>query len=168
MARTPPPPAGTVQAAHPPAALMRHVVNPVMRTLLRSPLARWTGPLVLLDVVGRRSGRRLRIPVVGHWVDGVLHVSTDGRWTANFQGGAGLHVVQRGRRWAARGVLLEDPQETVAVLRAALGTSSPRSMGLGGVPAGHEITDEEWLRLRRVVRITADDTDVPGRSAPAS
>jgi hypothetical protein len=160
--------AGTVQAAHPPEALMRHLVNPVMRTLLRSPLARWTGPLVLLEVVGRRSGRRLRIPVVGHWVDGVLHVSTDGRWTANFQGGATLHVVQHGRRWAARGVLLEDPQATVAALRAAMGTSSPRSMGLGGVPAGHEITAEEWLRLRRVVRITAEGSEAPGRSAPAS
>jgi hypothetical protein len=160
--------AGTVQAAHPPEALMRHLVNPVMRTLLRSPLARWTGPLVLLEVVGRRSGRRLRIPVVGHWVDGVLHVSTDGRWTANFQGGATLHVVQHGHRWAARGVLLEDPQATVAALRAAMGTSSPRSMGLGGVPAGHEITAEEWLRLRRVVRITAEGSEAPGRSAPAS
>jgi hypothetical protein len=160
--------AGTVQAAHPPEALMRHLVNPVMRTLLRSPLARWTGPLVLLEVVGRRSGRRLRIPVVGHWVDGVLHVSTDGRWTANFQGGATLHVVQHGHRWAGRAILLEDPQETVAALRAALGTSSPRSMGLGGVPAGHEITAEEWLRLRRVVRITAEDSEPPERSAPAS
>jgi hypothetical protein len=151
--------ADTVQAAHPPEALMRHVVNPVMRTLLRSPLARWTGPLVLLEVTGRRTGRRLRIPVMGHWVDGVLHVSTDGRWTANFRGGAGLTVIQHGKRWAGRGLLLEDPQETVAALRAALGTSSPRSMGLGGVPPGHEITDEEWLRLRRVVRITADVAD---------
>jgi hypothetical protein len=152
----------TVQAAHPPDALMRHVVNPVMRTLLRSPLARWTGPLVLLEVTGRRTGRQLRIPVVGHWLDGVLHVSTDGRWTANFQGGAGLSVVQHGKRWAGRGLLLEDPQETVAALRAALGTSSPRSMGLSGVPAGHAITDAEWLRLRRVVRITADGAPVSG------
>lgn len=159
----------TVRSEHPPEALMRHVVNPVMRTLLRSPLARWTGPLVLLEVTGRRSGRHLRIPVVGHWVDDVLHVSTDGGWTANFQGGAGLHVVQHGRRWAGRGILLEDPQETVAVLRAALGSSSPRSMGLGGIPAGHELTDDEWLRLRRVVRITADiAAEVPERAAPAS
>jgi hypothetical protein len=145
-----------VRSEHPPEALMRHVVNPVMRRLLRSPLARWTGPLVLLEVTGRRTGRQFRIPVIGHWVDGVLHVSTDARWTANFEGGAGLSVVQHGKRWAGRGLLLDDPQETVAVLRAALGTSSPRSMGLGGVPAGHEITDEEWLRLRRVVRITAE------------
>jgi hypothetical protein len=159
---------GAVQAAHPPEALMRRVVNPVMRILLRSPLARWTGSLVLLEITGRRTGRKLRIPVMGHWVGGVLHVSTDGRWTANLQGGAGLHVVQHGRRWAGRGILLEDPQETVAVLRAALGTSSPRSMGLGGVPAGHEITAEEWLRVRRVVRITADGSEAPGRSAPAS
>jgi hypothetical protein len=148
----------TVQAAHPPEALMRHVVNPVMRTVLRSPLARWTGPLVLLEVTGRRSGRRLRIPVVGHWLDGILHVSTDGRWTANLQGGAALSVVQHGHRWAGRGILLEDPQATVAALRAAVGTSGPRAMGLRGIPAGHELTDDEWLRLRRVVRITADPT----------
>jgi hypothetical protein len=157
-----------VQAAHPPEALMRHVVNPVVRALLRSPLARWTGSLVLLEVTGRRTGRTLRIPVVGHWIDGVLHVSTDGRWTANLRGGAGMHVVQHGHRWAGRGFLLEDPTETVAVLRAALGTSSPRSMGLGGLPAHHVITDDEWLRLRRVVRITADGSDTPQRSGPAS
>ena len=160
----------TVQAAHPPEALMRHVVNPVMRTLLRSPLARWTGPLVLLEVTGRRTGRSLRIPVMGHWVDGVLHVSTDGRWTANLRGGAPMSVVQHGRRWAARGIVLEDPRETVAVLRAALGSSSPRSMGLTGIPAGHEITNAEWLRLRRVVRITADPTanSAANSAAPAS
>lgn len=156
----------TVRAAHPPAALMQHVVNPVMRVLLRSPLARWTGSLVLLELTGRRTGRQLRIPVMGHWIDGVLHVSTDGRWTANLRGGAGLHVVQRGHRWAGRGLLLEDPRETVAVLRAALGTSSPRSMGLGSVPAGHTITDDEWLRLRRVVRIIADPAG--DGAAPAS
>jgi hypothetical protein len=92
--------------------------------------------------------------VVGHPVDGVLHVSTDAPWAANFQGGAPVQVTAAGRRWSGRGVLLESPPETARVLRAVLATSSARAMGLV-LPPGRDVTDDELCGLRRIVRITA-------------
>jgi hypothetical protein len=141
------------RSAPPPRALMRWAVNPVVRAVLRSPAGRWTGGLVLLELTGRRTGRRLRIPVVGHPVDGVLHVSTDAPWAANFRGGAPVQVTSGARTWSGRGVLLEDPVETAQVLRAVLATSNARAMGLV-LPADRDVTDDELCALRRIVRIS--------------
>src|SRR4051794_21368801 len=44
--------------AKPPLALVR-MMNPVLRLLLRTPLARALRPFALLEFTGRRSGRRL-------------------------------------------------------------------------------------------------------------
>ena len=132
---------------------MRWIVNPVIRTVLRSPAARWAGGLVLLEFTGRRTGRQLRVPVVGHPVGGVLHISTDAPWAANFRAGRAVQITARGRREAGHGVLIEDPGETAAVLRAVLETSSARAMGLV-LPPDRSPTDAELCALRRIVRVT--------------
>jgi hypothetical protein len=128
------------------------MVNPVVRTILSSPAGRWLAGLVLLELTGRRTGRRLRIPVAAHPVDGVLHISTDGPWAANFSGGAPVQVTAQGRRWRGRGLLLEDDHETAEILRTILATSSARALGLD-LP-DRELTDDELCALRRIVRIT--------------
>jgi hypothetical protein len=132
---------------------MRWVVNPVVRLVLRSPAGRWTGPLVLLEVRGRRTGRRLRIPVVGHASAGALHAITDGRWAANFRGGAQLTLVQRGHRRPCTGLLLEETA-AAAVIRDVVDREGAKALQLT-VPPG--VSDAELTALRRVVRLT----DVP-------
>jgi hypothetical protein len=140
-----------------PRGLMRWGVNPVVRLVLRSPAGRWTGPLLLLEVHGRRTGRRLRIPVVGHVSAGELHAITDGRWAANFRGGAQLTLVQRGHRRACTGLVLE---ETAAaeVIRDVVDREGAKALQLTVPP---EVSDAELTALRRVIRLT----DVPADQA---
>jgi F420H(2)-dependent quinone reductase len=134
----------------PPRALMRGLVNPVVRTVLGSPAGRWCGPLLLLEVTGRRTGRRRRIPVVGHVCAGRVYALTDAPWAANFTGGTPVLVTRRGRRITARGVLLPPAAESAAVVRQVIATEGPRALGLV-LPADRAPTDEELCRLRRVV-----------------
>lgn len=137
-----------------PRPLMRWLVNPLVRALVGSRAGRWTGPLLVLEMTGRRTGRSLRVPVLAHPHDGVLYVLTDAGWAANFRGGAPVTVVRHGRRVPGRGLLVEDPQEAAAALRAALAATGPRALGL--VPAaGDPPSDDELNALRRAVSIHA-------------
>lgn len=97
-----------VGRAHPPHLAMK-LVNPLMRVILRSPLHRLvSGHLVLLEFTGRRSGRRLCLPVAWHQVDRSLCVFTNSNWRANFRDRRPLEVTIAGRRHAAHGWLDED------------------------------------------------------------
>jgi hypothetical protein len=142
--------AGGPASRTPPRLLMRLVVNPVVRTVLRSPAGRWCGPVLLLEVTGRRSGRRRRIPVVGHVSSGSVYALTDASWARNFTGGAPVVVTRRGRRTAVRGVLVDDPVAAAAVVRDVVATDGARALGLA-LPADRSPTDAELCGLRRVV-----------------
>jgi hypothetical protein len=129
---------------------MRRVVNPLVRhVLLRAARGR-TGRLVVLEVVGRRSGRQLRIPVLGHDVDGRVHVFTDAAWAANFRGGRQCAVLIRGRRRAATGEVLPDA-EAAAALRRIIARDGERMLGLR-IAAGADPTDDELSGARTAIR----------------
>jgi hypothetical protein len=85
-----------VTAAHPPAALLR-AVNPMLKLLLRTPLA---GPmreqLMVLDFTGRKSGRQFAIPVSAHKIDGNLYALAGAPWKNNFRDGADTEVLHNG------------------------------------------------------------------------
>jgi hypothetical protein len=140
---------------------MRYVVNPVVRTLVASPVGRWSGPLLVLEMTGRRSGRRRRVPAVGHVCSGRLYAITDGAWAANLAEGAPVTVVRRGRRLAGRGQLLNDPAATAAVVREAVATGGARGLGLV-LPPDRAATDDELCALRRVVLLSGPGLDPPG------
>ena len=135
---------------------MRWVVNPVVRAITRSPAGGLMGPVLVLEFTGRRSGRRLSVPVVGHTHGGDLFALTDAAWALNFTGGAPVTVTIQGRRRRGRGVLVEDPAEAAAVLRATIETSGARSVGLR-LPPGWAGSDHELAALRRAVRISLLD-----------
>jgi hypothetical protein len=133
---------------------MRHVVNPVVRRVAFSPLARWTGALALLTFTTRRTGRHLQFPVLTHEVNSSLLVFTDAAWAANFRGGHAVTLTRRGHRYSGEAYLSEDPQETAAALRTALRQlPSPRRLGLVIDPQ-HQPTDDELATLRRMIRIS--------------
>src|SRR4051794_25943974 len=100
--------ATSIRSAPPPRPLMRWLVNPVMRLLLRSPMGRRLPSLLLLEFTGRRTGRGMRVPVLGHPFGDHLYVCTDAPWAANFESGRELSVVRAGRRRAACGRLVAD------------------------------------------------------------
>jgi hypothetical protein len=131
---------------------MRWLVNPVVRSIASSPAGRWTGELLVLEFTGRRSGRRLSVPVLARRHGGALYALTDAVWALNFTGEAPVRVASRGRRWTATGVLVTDQAEAAAVLRTAIATSGARHVGLI-LPPDWAGTDAELCALRRAVRL---------------
>jgi hypothetical protein len=104
-----------VEPSHPPEGMLR-VVNPVMRLLLRSPVAGPMGKrLMLLRFAGRKTRRRYDIPVAAHRVDDELYALTGARWQYNFRGGADVEVTLAGRTARMRRELLEDPEAVACV-----------------------------------------------------
>src|SRR3954465_12056665 len=111
----------------PPDAVLR-LVNPLLRTLVPSPVGRLLpGSVGVLRFTGRRSGRTLRIVAGLHEVDGALVVFTSRPWRLNFRGGRAVEVAQSGRRGRGTAELVEDPEQVADALRHVLAAgTSPR------------------------------------------
>lgn len=136
---TPPPP--------PPPAVLK-VMNVVMRPLLSSPLGRRVDGVMLLDFRGRRTGRRLKVPVNFNLVDGVPMALTDARWRRNFEGGHPVTVTHRARVFATTGELPPmTPQQMGHAVRTSLDNGgSAQRMGIRTAP-GHDPTAGELAAL---------------------
>jgi hypothetical protein len=108
-----------VTASHPPEKLLR-AVNPLMRSLLRTPLA---GPMrkqmMVVSFTGRKSGRRYSFPLSAHQIDGDLYAITAARWKHNFRDGADAEVLHNGKTTAMRGELISDPAVVADLCRRA-------------------------------------------------
>lgn len=85
------------------------VVNPLIRTVLGSPLAGSLGKqFMVLNFTGRKSGKQFSVPVTAHWVDGSLYALMEAGWKVNFRGGALAQVRHAGKTTTMRGELIED------------------------------------------------------------
>jgi hypothetical protein len=95
-----------VDVGHPPSAILR-AVNPVLKSLLGTPLA---GPLrkqlMVLNFTGRKSGKQFSLPVSAHVIDNDLYALAGANWKYNFKGGANAQVVYDGKTTEMRGELL--------------------------------------------------------------
>ena len=144
--------ADPVRSAHPPAWLMRSVVNPVSRALARSPFGRRFGALTVLEFDGRSSGKRYAIPVMSYDHNGPV-VFTDAPWATNLVGGVPVVVRRAGRTRSGFAAVVSDPHEAADGLRAVLaGLRSPRGIGLV-IDKDHVPTDAELNAVRRMIRI---------------
>ncbi len=98
-----------VTVSHPPSALLR-AVNPVLAALLRTPLA---GParkqMMVVNITGRKTGRRYSIPLSAHRIDNTLYALTSAPWKNNFRDGATAEVLHNGKTTTMRGELITDP-----------------------------------------------------------
>ena len=63
---------------------------------------------MLLRYTGRRSGRRIELPVGRHTFDGNLAGFSNSRWRLNFRGGHDAELVVGGTTKPVRGELVED------------------------------------------------------------
>lgn len=138
-----------VAANHPPEALLR-MLNPVLRRVLPTPLA---GPLgrqmMVVNVTGRKSGRRYSIPVSAHRIDGTLYAVTSATWKSNFRGGGDAEVVYNGKTTPMRGEVISDPAVVADLVHRAAQSYGPRRaqtmIGLkfrdGGIPTVEEFAD---------------------------
>jgi hypothetical protein len=137
----------------PPHAGLLRVVNPVFARVLRSPahrlLSGFRPRLLVLRVVGRRTGRRYTVVVGRHEVDGMLSVFTSAPWRLNLRGGADVEVTDAGRTYAAHAVLVEDTDEVADAYATAPGRigwkAARRQLGarvnVGRMPTHAELVD---------------------------
>lgn len=143
----------------PPAALMR-VLNPLVRPVLGSRrLGRRISLQALLEFDGRRSGRRYRVPVCVHDIDGTAIVFTEHPWRLNFTSSVPVTVTQRGERRTGHARLADvPPAEMGRALRTALDNgASPFELGLT-VQRGYRPTVDDLSAIpRSLIRIDFDD-----------
>jgi len=139
-----------VSDAHPPATVVA-ALNPIVRTLLRTPAGRFLGDLALIEFTGRNSGRRYKVPVGWHEVDGIAVVFTPAPWRANFMAGAEATVHHRGSSQQMIGTLVTDPGIVAASLQQVLdGGTPPRLVGLK-VPTGHALSEGDIAGVHRAM-----------------
>ncbi|MCU1538338.1 MAG: hypothetical protein JWP82_2689 [Humibacillus sp.] len=159
MSDTPKP---AVETALAPAAMMK-VVNPVLRTILGSPVHGIASKsLMVLHVTGRRTGRVYDIPVGRHELDGQLLTFGGGAWRVNLRGGADVGLTLDGRRRQAHAVLEEDPERVAAMFdRLLLGLGRTRANRVAlKVNVDRLPTHEEMLAAtagRSIVLLTLTD-----------
>jgi hypothetical protein len=124
-----------ISISHPPDAFLR-VVNPIIKLLLRTPLAGAARhQLMVVDFKGRKSGRPYSVVLTAHLIDGILYALTGATWKANFRDGAPAQVLHDGKTTAMHGELITD-KALVADLYARCAESygakrAERAMGLG-------------------------------------
>ena len=147
--------------ARPPVLLVR-LLNPVMRIVLRTPVARVVRPFALLEFDGRRTGRRYRVPVGWHEVDSGPVVCTPAPWRVNFREGIAVTVRFRGRRHELTGTLDDDARRVATALQSlADRRGSLRPVGID-LPPGHRITTNDVVALdRALIRFTSRTTGSP-------
>lgn len=119
-----------------------------MRALLASPWhRRHSHNTLVLEVVGRRSGRRYRLPVSYVEDQGDLLVFVDEAdrklWWRNLRGGAPVRVLLLGR-WQARqaGVAWEDDPEVLAEALARFAAAWPGFIDLGLPPEASHLPED--------------------------
>jgi deazaflavin-dependent oxidoreductase (nitroreductase family) len=132
-----------VEDARPPKAVLRFV-NPVVMTLLRSPLHRLASKnLLLLTITGRKSGRIYKLPVTRHeQPDGVLVVSAAGGWRHNLQDGAQVRVTLDGRERTGLVAVEHDAVRATEVFKGLLEHTNARAVGVK-VNVQHSPTADE-------------------------
>jgi hypothetical protein len=151
-----------VTGSHPPERLLR-AINPVLKSLLRTPLA---GParkqLMVLSFTGRKSGNQYSIPVSAHLIDNQLYALAPAPWKKNFRGGRDAEVLHDGKTTKMHGELIEDPA-TVADLSHRCAESygvkrAQRMMGLAfrdqRIPTVEEFKEAAERERLAAIRLT--------------
>jgi F420H(2)-dependent quinone reductase len=162
-----------VEDRRPPPAVLA-VVNPVLRTLLRSPLHKLLGRrLILVSVDGRKTGRAYTVPVGRHQMEGVFVVSASGTWRHNLRGGASVRVVVDGRERSGYAELEERPDVVARVYKELLERSGPGMLGLRVNVARPPTVDEiaPAVARRAVAHVRLTDrapvaSEAEGRASP--
>lgn len=138
-----------VTISHPPAVVLR-IMNSILRPLLRTPLAgNMREQMMVVNVAGRKTGRRYSIPLSAHRIDNVLYAMTSAPWKNNFRDGATAEVLHGGKTTTMRGELITDPGVVADLAQRCAEAYGPkkaqRMMGLNfrdqRIPTVEEFTE---------------------------
>src|SRR5690348_13751973 len=120
------------QRREPPKALFA-VLNPIMKTLVRSPLhGALSKSLMTMTVTGRKSGKRYVIPIGYTQIGETIYCGTKGGWYKNLRGGAPVVLRLRGRDVPATARVTEDQEGLMEAYRTFL-PKAPHYAGILGV-----------------------------------
>jgi hypothetical protein len=118
-------------------AFYKYFVNPVIRTVLRSPLhGLVSGNIAILHFTGRKSGRALSTPLSYTRDGGVVRLlsSQNTRWWHNFRGAdADVELQMAGERHAGMAHLLEGDSEELRSGVTRFLTQLPRDAKVYGI-----------------------------------
>lgn len=151
-----------IDAVHPPEALLK-VVNPALRTALKTPLGAALKQFMVVSFTGRKTGRRFSVPVSAHYIDGDLHVILEAGWKYNFKDGAPAEVTHAGKTTRMRGELITDTATVAGLVhRAAEGYGAKKAqqtMGLrfagDTVPSLADFTEATTRLKIAAIRLTS-------------
>lgn len=139
-------------------------VNPLMRYLLRTPLA---GGLrkqfMVLSFKGRKTGREFVVPVSAHHIDGDLYALIGSVWKVNFRGGGSASVLVDGVERSMRGELIEGVDATAELFHRCAQSygvkRAQRMMGLqfrdDQIPTLEEFREAIDVHKLAAIRFTA-------------
>ena len=90
---------------------MNHLINPIVRLILRSPFHRlFSGSIVLITYQGRKSGRTYTLPVQYVQADKLIYIlpgaSEQKTWWRNLRGGAPVRIRLCGQDLSAQAEVL--------------------------------------------------------------
>jgi hypothetical protein len=143
----------TVVSRKVPPQRLINMINPMVRGILVSPLHPMLDKaLLVLHVVGRRSGRQYRIPVSYLDLGEAKLVVTQHSWRANLRGLSEVRVTLRGRQRSMHVDLQEDPAAVAGVLHGAvqrLGWPAARRQLSLNTPASRIPTEAELTDAAR-------------------
>jgi len=148
-----------VIVSHPPDAILR-VVNPLLKSLLRTPLM--GGAIMVVSFKGRKTGRRYSVPVSAHQIDGELYALVGAPWKRNFRNGTAADVLRKGKSTAMHGDLVEDPAAVADLYHRSAesygAAKAQRMMGMKfrdqGVPTLDDFTEAVNREKLAAIRLT--------------
>jgi hypothetical protein len=153
-----------VIVSHPPDALLRTVVNPALRFLLRTPVLGGIGEqIMVVSFNGRKTGRRYSVPVSAHRIDDQLYALVGAPWKRNFRDGADADVLLGGKTATMRGELIEDRPAVADLYHRSAESygakAAQRAMGMKfrdqRVPTLEEFTEAVEKNNLAAIRFTA-------------
>ena len=136
-------------------------MNVVIRTLLKTPgIASGIGKrLIILHVVGRKSGKHMDLPVAYTNHEGLILVGTPFAWGKNLRTGEPLEVTYKGKPRTADVEVAKDETDVVALLDVMCRDNHnfAKFNKVGFDSAGNPVPDDmrkAWEHGARVFKLT--------------
>jgi hypothetical protein len=151
-----------VIVSHPPQAILR-IVNPILKSLLRTPLLGGARKqLMVVSFNGRKTGRRYSVPVSAYQIDGELYALVGAPWKRNFRNGTAADVLHNGKSTAMHGDLIEDPAAVAGLYHRSAesygAATAQRMMGMKfrdqGVPTLEDFSEVVEREKLAAIRLT--------------
>jgi deazaflavin-dependent oxidoreductase (nitroreductase family) len=137
------------------------VANAIVSTLLRTPgVSSGMGKrLVIINVTGRKTGKKYSVPVAYTRHDGILLVGTPFAWARNMRTGEPVEIILQGKRRQADVEVIRDEDGVVAaydvICRDNRQFAKFNNIGFGpdGVPSPSDL-HQAWAHGARAYRLS--------------